>query len=100
VAKKIVSYKINSDGTIPEYVEDGGYLAYHPNTTANMVLLGVSKDGADVSDAENEFADEESLLEYVNSYMSGLVVIDPLTKEEKIFAVENAVAELFSKKYT
>ena len=97
MAKKIISYKITHEGTTPDYVEDGGYLPYHPNSLPNAIFLGVSKDGADISEAEAEFVDEESLVEYVNTYMSGLVVTNPLTKEEKIFVVENAVAELFKK---
>jgi hypothetical protein len=43
VAKKVISYKLNTDGTIPDYVEDGGYLAKEANDTPNMVVLGYLK---------------------------------------------------------
>lgn len=99
MAKKVISYKINQDGTIPEYVEEGGYLPYHPNTVFNAIFIGIAKDGADISKAEEEFIDEESLISYVNTYMSGLTVVNPSTKEEKLFVVEDAVADLFSKTY-
>jgi hypothetical protein len=97
VAKKIISYKLNTDGTVPDYVEDGGYLAKEPNDTPNMVVLGVSKDGADISGAEAEFSDEASVMTYVNTYLSDTTTTDPNTGEERTFVVADAVADLFAK---
>jgi len=97
MAKKIISYKLNTDGTVPDFVGDGGYLAKDANDTPNMVVLGVSKDGADVSGAEAEFADEASAVIYVETYLSDSTTIDPLTNEERVFVVADAVADLFAK---
>ena len=97
MAKKVISYKLNTDGTIPDYVEDGGYLAKDANDTPNMVCMGVSKDGADISGVEAEFADEASAVTYVETYLSDSTTIDPLTNEEKVFVVADAVADLFAK---
>ena len=97
MAKKVISYKLNTDGTIPDYVEDGGYLAKDANDTPNMVVLGISKDGADVSGAEAEFADEASAVTYVETYLSDSTTIDPITNEERVFVVADAVADLFAK---
>lgn len=97
MAKKVISYKLNADGTVPDYVEDGGYLAKEPNDTPNMVVLGVSKDGADISGAVAEFADEASAVTYVNTYLSDTTTTDPITGEERIFVVADAVADLFLK---
>jgi len=97
MAKKIISYKLNEDGTIPDYVEDGGYLAKDANDTPNMVCMGVSKDGADTSGAEAEFADEASAVTYVETYLSDLTYTDPVTNEERVFVVADAVADLFAK---
>ncbi len=97
MAKKIISYKLNTDGTVPDYVEDGGYLAKEPNDTPNMVVLGVSKDGADISGAEAEFSDEASVMTYVNTYLSDTTTTDPNTGEERTFVVADAVADLFAK---
>lgn len=97
MAKKVISYKITREGTIPNYVEDGGYLPNHPNTLSNAIFLGVSKDGADISEAEAVFNDEASVIAYVNTYMSGLVVVNPSTKEEYIFNPANVVSNLFFK---
>lgn len=97
MAKKVISYKLNTDGTIPDYVEDGGYLAKEANDTPNMVVLGISKDGADISGAEAEFADQASAVSYVGTYLSDSTTTDPITGEERVFVVADAVAELFAK---
>ncbi len=96
MAKKIISYKLNADGTIPDYVEDGGYLAKEPNDTPNMVVLGVSKDGADISGAVAEFADEASAVTYVKTYLSDTTWTEPWGVE-RTFVVTDAVADLFAK---
>lgn len=96
MAKKIISYKLNSDGTIPDYVEDGGYLPKNPGEIETMILLGVSKDGADTSNAEAEFANEADAIAYVNTYLSNATFTTP-TGEERIFVVTDAVAGLFAK---
>lgn len=95
MAKKIISYKLNNDGTIPDYVDDGGYLAKDANDTPNMVMLGVSKDGADLSGVEAEFATQASAVTYVETYLSDSTTIDTITNEERVFVVADEVAHLF-----
>jgi hypothetical protein len=97
MAKKIISYKLNENGTIPDFVDDGGYLAKDANDTPNMVVLGVSKDGADISGAEAEFATQASAVTYVETYLSDSTTTDPVTGEERAFVVADAVADLFAK---
>lgn len=97
MAKKVISYKLNADGTVPDFVEDGGYLAKDPNNTPEMVLLGISKDGADISEAEAEFADQASVVAYVETYLSDTTTIHPVTGEEEAFVIVDAVAGLFAK---
>jgi len=97
MAKKIISYRLNEDGSVPDFVYDGGYLAKEPNNTPNMVLLGVSKDGVDISEAVAEFATEADALAYVNTYLSDTTTIEPGTNKEKIFIVADVVFNLFSK---
>lgn len=96
MTKKVISYKLNADGTVPDFIEDGGYLAKDPNDTANMVLLGISKDGADVSGAIAEFATEADALAFVETYLSDSVTVG-LNGEEVAFVVADAVADLFAK---
>jgi hypothetical protein len=97
MAKKVISYKLNADGTIPDYVEDGGYLAKDPNDTPNMVVLGISKDGADISGAVAEFADQSSAVSYVQTYLSDSTWIEEPMGVERTFIVTDAVANLFAK---
>ena len=96
MAKKVISYKLNTDGTIPDYVEDGGYLAKDSNDTPNMIVLGISKDGADISGAVAEFGDEASAVTYVETYLSDTTWTEP-SGVERTFIVTDAVAELFAK---
>lgn len=97
MAKKIISYKLNEDGSIPNFVEDGGYLGKNSSDTPNMVVLGVSKDGADITGAVSEFADEASAVAYVQTYLSDSTYTDPVTNEERVFVVADAVSNLFAK---
>jgi len=62
-----------------------------------MVVMGISKEGADISGAEAEFANEASAVTYVETYLSDSTTIDPITGEERVFVVADAVADLFAK---
>ena len=93
MAKKVISYKLNTDGTVPDYVEDGGYLAKDANNTSNMIVVGISKDGADLSNIVAEFVNEAALLAYVVS--KGFEFKDPITKE--VIAPETVVSSIWNK---
>jgi hypothetical protein len=96
MAKKIVSYKLNNDGSVPDFIEEGGYLAINPNDTSNMILLGVTKDNADISNAEREFTNEADALSFVNQYLSDSSMTTP-SGDIIEFVLEDQVATLFSK---
>lgn len=93
MAKKIISYKLNEDGTIPDFVEDGGYLAKNANDTPNMIIVGISKDGADLSNIVTEFASETELLSYAQE--ENFVFTDDLTKE--IIPLELVISSIWNK---
>lgn len=96
MAKKVVSYKLNGDGTVPDFIEDGGYLAKDPNDTANMVLVGVAKDGADLSAAVQVFDTQADALAYAQTYLSDTTFTTP-TGDEIEFVVADQVAGVFAK---
>lgn len=97
MAKKVISYKL-VDGTIPEYVSDGGYFPKDPNNTPNMVLLGVSTDEPTLPEEITEYVDEAALVAYLNTYTSDWRTSDPLTKEDLgPWSQEDAAAFLFAK---
>ena len=62
-----------------------------------MVVMGISKDGADLSGVETEFANEAGALAYVETYLSDSTTTDPVTGEERVFVVADAVSNLFAK---
>ena len=62
---KLIVYTLNADGTIPDYVVDGGYLAC-PNNTASpqdLDLVGVATNDAE----QTGFANKAALTAYVES---------------------------------
>jgi hypothetical protein len=60
---KLIKYVLTPEGTIPEYVTDGGYLAWKNSGTwpQDLDLIGVANDSA----TEESFANKAALLAYV-----------------------------------
>lgn len=94
---KIVSYKLNSDGTIPDFIQDGGYFPSAP-TWEDAVLLGVTFADAYVPRGTATYSSKEQVISYLNTYTSGLRDIDPLTREDKgLWSQSDAANFLWSK---
>lgn len=68
MTKKAVSYKINQDGTIPNFIEDGGYFANNASLTQETILIGISVPNLDESKVIQVFNTEQELYDYVNTY--------------------------------
>lgn len=79
---KIVSYKLNSNGTIPDFIQDGGYFPSAP-TWQEMTLLGITVAGATIPAETPIYTSKEEIITYLNTYTSGLREIDSMTKEDK-----------------
>jgi hypothetical protein len=60
---KLIKYTLTPEGTIPEYVTDGGYLAWKNSGTwpQDLDLIGVANNSA----TEESFANKAALLAYV-----------------------------------
>lgn len=88
---KLVIYNLNADGTIPEYVTDGGYLAATNSNLSpqDLDLVGVATDAA----PQSGFADEAALLAYAQS--KNFVFTDPITEE--VIPLETVVSSIWSK---
>lgn len=88
---KIIKYTLNSDGTIPEYIIDGGYLTkYNGNPSPqDHDLIGIATDNA----PEVGYASEAELLQYVEE--SGFIFINPDTKEE--IPLNNVISSIWSR---
>lgn len=97
MAKKVISYKL-VNGTIPEYVSDGGYFPKDSEDVSTMVLLGVSTDNPTLPEGVTEYADEAAVIAYLNTYTADWKSIDPRSYEELgPWSQEDAAAFLFSK---
>lgn len=79
---QIVSYKLNLDGTIPEFIQDGGYFP-SASTWEEMTLLGITFADATIPTGITVYTSKEEIIAYLNTYTSGLKEIDPVTREDK-----------------
>ena len=64
MANKIVKYKLEDNGTIPTWIDDGGY---YPKT--EEVMIGATVDGSSETGL-GELADEAAVKTYLDSYTS------------------------------
>ena len=64
MANKIVKYTLTNQGTIPTWIEDGGY---YPDPSE--VMIGATVDGSDETGL-GELADEAAVKTYLDSYTS------------------------------
>jgi hypothetical protein len=88
---KLVIYNLNADGTIPNYITDGGYLASANNNPSpqDLDLVGIASDDA----PQAAIADEDALLAYCQS--KNFEFKDPITKE--VIPLETVVSSIWSK---
>lgn len=68
MARKAVSYKLNQDGSIPNFIEDGGYFGNNASLTEDTILIGISVPNLDESKVIQIFNTEQELYDYVNTY--------------------------------
>ena len=64
MANKIVKYNLTNQGTIPTWIEDGGY---YPDSSE--VMIGATVDGSDEV-GHGELASEADVKTYLDSYTS------------------------------
>ena len=70
MANKKVKYTLTNQGTIPTWIEDGGY---YPNS--EEVMIGATVDGSDETGL-GELASEADVKTYLDSYTSSWTDID------------------------
>lgn len=88
---KLIKYTLNTNGTVPDYVIDGGYFAVANGGTSpkDWDLVGVANDDA----LQTGFANEAALLAYAQE--KNLVFKDPITEE--VIPLETVVSSIWSK---
>jgi|TARA_R110000744_G_scaffold302256_2_gene411273 hypothetical protein len=76
MAHKVVKYRLESDGTIPTWLKfkvpqltSGMYPVQDPDTASpqDWIIIGISDDGADISNAIEEITSKADLTTYLTS---------------------------------
>ena len=69
MANKIIKYKLESNGTIPTYISDGGYFpkANGGSSPQDWDLIGATTDGSDETGL-GELANKAAIKSYLDSY--------------------------------
>jgi hypothetical protein len=88
---KLVIYTLTPEGTIPDYIIDGGYFGWKNNNTSpqDLDLIGVATDDA----PQDGFANETALVAYAQE--KGFTFVNPNTKE--VIPLETVVSIIWSK---
>ena len=88
---KMIKYVLTPEGTIPEYITDGGYFAWANGGTSpqDLDLVGIANDSA----TETGFANEAALLAYCQE--KNFEFKNPITEE--IIPLETVVSTIWSK---
>jgi hypothetical protein len=88
---KLVIYTLNENGTVPDFIVDGGYLPVlnENKSPQNYNLIGISEDDS----YENAFMNENSLVSYISE--SGLSFTDPDTNE--VIPIEEIANSIWNK---
>ena len=92
MANKIVKYKLTDAGTIPTWIDDGGY---YPNS--EEVMIGATVDGSSEVGL-GELASEADVKTYLDSYTSSWTQQDGPNDEETPFDQTAAATYVWSKK--
>ena len=93
MANKIVKYKLEANGTIPTWIDDGGY---YPDS--QEVMIGATTDGATESGL-GEIASEADVKTYLDSYTSTWTEEDPSDPSATVpFDQAGAATHILSKK--
>ena len=93
MANKIVKYKLTDAGTIPTWIDDGGY---YPDTSE--VMIGATVDGSSEVGL-GELASEADVKTYLDTYTSSWTEQDPNDPNATVpFDQAAAAANIRSKK--
>ena len=93
MANKIVKYQLTNQGTIPTWIEDGGY---YPDPSE--VMIGATVDGSSETGL-GELASEADVKTYLDSYTSSWTEPDPNDPDATVpFDQTQAATHIWSKK--
>ena len=98
MANKIIKYNLTAEGTIPGYIEDGGYF---PKTNSNASpqdwdMIGATKDGSSETGL-GALANAAAIKDYLDTYTSEWTQPDGSGGQEA-FNQTTAANEIWAKK--
>ena len=98
MANKIIKYKLTTSGTIPSYIEDGGYYpkANSNNSPQDWDMIGATVDGPSETGL-GELANEAAIKSYLDTYTSDWKDTD-INGNEIDFNQTTAAAGIWAKK--
>ena len=98
MTKKIIKYKLTTDGKIPSYIDDGGYYPKPNNSDSpqDWTFIGATVDGSNET-AEGELKTRSDVISYLLSYTSDSKERDETGKEVK-FSQSKASSYIWSKR--
>ena len=100
MANKIIKYNLTGAGTIPTYIDDGGYYpkANGGSSPQDWDLIGATVDGSDETGL-GELANKAAIKSYLDSYTSDWTDVDPDDRTKMIdFDQDAAATHIWSKK--
>ena len=98
MANKIIKYNLNSDGTIPTYVADGGFFpkANSNSSPQDYDMIGATVDGSSETGL-GELANKAAIKSYLDTYTSSWKDRND-ANEEVDFDQDAAATMLWAKK--
>ena len=98
MANKIIKYNLESNGTIPTYIEDGGYYpkANGGNSPQDWDLIGATTDGSSETGL-GELANKAAVESYLASYTGDWTEKND-AGEDVAFSQANAATYIWTKK--
>ena len=98
MANKIIKYNLTAGGTIPTYIDDGGYYpkANGGNSPQDWDLIGATTDGSDETGL-GELANKAAIKSYLDSYTGDWTERDG-DGNETAFDQDTAATALWAKK--
>ena len=100
MANKIIKYNLEANGTVPTYIDDGGY---YPKANENASprdwdLIGAGHDGGSATGV-GELVSKAAVESYLDSYTGDWTEDDPDNPGEKrAFSQADAATNIWNKK--
>ena len=100
MANKIIKFTLEADGTIPTYMNSGGF---YPKANSNASpqdwdMIGATKDGASETGL-GELANKAAVESYLDSYTGDWTEPDPDNpRTERAFSQADAATHIWTKK--